>query len=231
MAQHYVVRNVDRADATTISDLRSAGVATVHEAAGRVGLLSPQVEARQVGTTIVGSAITVSSHPGDNLMLHAAVEVCAPGDVLVVSTTSPSTDGMFGDLLATSLMARGVVGLIIDAGVRDIATLRQIGFPIWSRSIHAQGTVKASPGSVNIPIVVAGQYIQPGDLIIADDDGVMVVPISVSRFVADAAAKRVAAEESKRSSLAQGTLGIDLYGLRPLLADLGVEYVDRLPGA
>jgi 4-hydroxy-4-methyl-2-oxoglutarate aldolase len=229
MASHYVVRSVDRADPETVAALRAAGVATAHEAAGRIGLLGPAIQARQAGTTIAGSAITVSCHPGDNLMIHAAVEVCRRGDVLVVSTTSPSTDGMFGDLLATSLMARGVAGLVIDAGVRDIATLREMGFPIWSRAVHAQGTVKASPGSVNIPVVAAGQVVRPGDIVVADDDGVLALPRVMGRATADAAKKRVDNEASKRVQLAAGTLGVDLYNLRPLLAELGVEYVDRLP--
>jgi 4-hydroxy-4-methyl-2-oxoglutarate aldolase len=205
------------------------GVATAHEAAGRIGLLGPAIQARQLGSAIAGSAITVACHPGDNLMIHAAVEVCRPGDVLVVTTTSPSTDGMFGDLLATSLRACGVAGLVIDAGVRDIATLREMGFPVWSRAVHAQGTVKASPGSVNIPVVAAGQIVRPGDIVVADDDGVLALPRAMGRAAADAAAKRVDNEASKRAQLAAGTLGVDLYNLRPLLAELGVEYVDRLP--
>ncbi|SNY62961.1 4-carboxy-4-hydroxy-2-oxoadipate aldolase/oxaloacetate decarboxylase [Paractinoplanes atraurantiacus] len=229
MASHYVVRNVSRAEPATIEALRDAGVATVHEAAGRIGLLGPAIQARQQGPAIAGSAITVSCHPGDNLMIHAAVEVCRPGDVLVVTTTSPSTDGMFGDLLATSLMARGVVGLVIDAGVRDIATLREIGFPVWSRAVHAQGTVKASPGSVNVPVVADGQLVHPGDIIVADDDGVLALPIAQGAATVEAARKRLANEEAKRKTLAEGTLGVDLYHLRPLLAELGVEYVDDLP--
>ena len=229
MASHYVVRSVDRGDPEAIAALREAGVATAHEAAGRIGLLGPAVEARQTGAAIAGSAITVSCHPGDNLMIHAAVEVCRPGDVLVVTTTSPSTDGVFGDLLATSLLARGVIGLVSDAGVRDIATLRAMGFPVWSRAVHAQGTVKASPGSVNVPVVAAGQIVRPGDIVIADDDGVLVLPAALGCAVAGAAAERLASETAKREQLAGGTLGVDLYNLRPLLAELGVEYVDRLP--
>jgi len=229
MAPHYVVRSVDRAGPQTIAALREAGVATAHEAAGRTGLLGPAVRARQSGAAIAGSAITVSCHPGDNLMIHAAVEVCSPGDVLVVTTTSPSTDGMFGDLLATSLMARGVAGLVIDAGIRDLATLREMGFPVWSRAVHAQGTVKASPGSVNVPVVAAGQIVRPGDIVVADDDGVLALPVAVGATVADAAAKRLDSESAKRAKLAAGTLGVDLYNLRPLLAELGVQYVDRLP--
>ncbi|WP_306214554.1 4-carboxy-4-hydroxy-2-oxoadipate aldolase/oxaloacetate decarboxylase [Actinoplanes sp. RD1] len=229
MASHYVVRHVDRADPEVIAALREAGVATVHEAAGRTGLLGPPVRARQEGAAVAGSAITVSCHPGDNLMIHAAVEVCRPGDVLVVTTTSPSTDGMFGELLATSLRAHGVVALVIDAGVRDLAELRAMGFPVWSRAVHAQGTVKASPGSVNVPVVAAGQLVGPGDVVVADDDGVCVVPSAAAARVAETAAKRLANEEDKRKQLAAGTLGVDMYGLRPLLEDLGVEYVDRLP--
>ena len=226
---HYVVRRVDRADPETIAALREAGVATGHEAAGRIGLLGPAIQARQAGSAIAGSAITVSCHPGDNLMIHAAVEVCRPGDVLVVTTTSPSTDGMFGDLLATSFLARGVVGLVIDAGVRDLASLRAMGFPVWSRAVHAQGTVKASPGSVNVPVVAAGQLVRPGDIVVADDDGVLVLPASRGRGVATAAAERLRNEASKREQLAGGMLGVDLYDLRPLLAALGVRYVDQLP--
>jgi 4-hydroxy-4-methyl-2-oxoglutarate aldolase len=229
MASHYVVRQVDRSDPRIIAALREAGVATAHEAAGRIGLLGPTVQARQTGVAIAGSAITVSCHPGDNLMIHAAVEVCRPGDVLVVTTTSPSTDGMFGDLLATSLVAQGVVGLVIDAGVRDVATLAAMGFPVWSRAVHAQGTVKASPGSVNIPVVADGQIVRPGDIVVADDDGVLALPLALGREVADAAARRLANEAAKREQLAGGTLGVDLYNLRPLLAELGVTYVDRLP--
>jgi 4-hydroxy-4-methyl-2-oxoglutarate aldolase len=227
---HYVVRCVDRAASATIAALRNAGVATAHEAAGRIGLLGPAIQARQAGTAIAGSAITVSCHPGDNLMIHAAIEVCEPGDVLVVTTTSPSNDGMFGDLLATSLTAHGAVGIVVDAGVRDIATLREMGFPVWSRAVHAQGTVKASPGSVNVPVVADGQIVRPGDIIIADDDGVLALPAASGATVADAAAKRLDNESAKRTQLAGGTLGVDLYDLRPLLAELGVEYVDRLPG-
>ncbi|MET0491558.1 MAG: 4-carboxy-4-hydroxy-2-oxoadipate aldolase/oxaloacetate decarboxylase [Actinoplanes sp.] len=226
---NYVVRSVTRADPETIAALREAGVATAHEAAGRIGLLGPSVRARQDGAAIAGPAITVSCHPGDNLMIHASVEVCRPGDVLVVTTTSPSTDGMFGDLLATSLRSRGVIGLVIDAGVRDIATLREMGFPVWSRAVHAQGTVKASPGSVNVPVVAAGQLVRPGDIIVADDDGVLSLPAALGPAVADAAAKRLDNEAAKREKLAAGTLGVDLYNLRPLLADLGVRYVDHLP--
>jgi 4-hydroxy-4-methyl-2-oxoglutarate aldolase len=230
VAAHYVVRSIDRADPEVIAAVGAAGVAAAHEAAGRTGLLGPRIQPRQDGTLIAGSAVTVSCHPGDNLMIHAAVEVCLPGDVLVVTTTSPSTDGMFGDLLATSLIARGVLGLVIDSGVRDVAALRDMGFPVWSRAVHAQGTVKASPGSVNVPVVAAGQLVRPGDILVADDDGVLALPAASGPAVADAAARRLEAEQAKRAKLAGGTLGVDLYDLRPLLAELGVRYVDRLPG-
>lgn len=226
MSQHRVVRSVPRADSETINEFARIGVATAHEAAGRVGLLGPSIIARQSGASIAGSAVTVSCHPGDNLMIHAAVEVCSPGDVLVVTTTSLSTDGMFGDLLATSLMSRGVRGLIMDAGVRDIAALRSMNFPVWSRAVHSQGTVKASPGSVNVPIVVDGQLVRGGDLIVADDDGVFVLAVENASNVVVAARKRLANEEDKRAKLAAGVLGLDLYELRPLLARLGVEFVD-----
>jgi len=226
MSQHRVVRSVPRADSETIKEFARIGVATAHEAAGRVGLLGPSIIARQSGASIAGSAVTVSCHPGDNLMIHAAVEVCSPGDVLVVTTTSLSTDGMFGDLLATSLMSRGVRGLIMDAGVRDIAALRSMNFPVWSRAVHSQGTVKASPGSVNVPIVVDGQLVRGGDLIVADDDGVFVLAVENASNVVVAARKRLANEEDKRAKLAAGVLGLDLYELRPLLARLGVEFVD-----
>lgn len=229
MAQNYIVRNVVRADAAVVDALAPLGVATVHESAGRTGLVSPAIVARQDNVAIAGTAVTVSSHPGDNLMIHAAVEVCQPGDILVVTTTSPSTDGMFGELLATSLMARGVRGLVTDAGVRDIAALRRIGFPVWSRAVHAQGTVKATGGSVNVPVVCAGQLVNPGDVIVADDDGVVRVPRAAADRVLTAANARTANEENKRADFASGTLGLDMYNLRPLLERLGVTYVDTLP--
>lgn len=231
MREHVVVTKIDRPDPEVVSGLAAAGVATVHEAAGRVGLVGPEIRPIQQGTVIAGPAVTVSSHPGDNLMIHAAVEVCRPGDLLVVTTTSPSTDGMFGELLATSLAAHGVIGLVIDAGVRDVAELRQMEFPVWTKAVHAQGTVKASPGSVNVPVVCGGQLIEPGDVVIADDDGVMCVPRADAADVLGQAHKRLANEGDKRKKLADGVLGVDLYGMRDLLADLGVRYVNGAAGA
>lgn len=231
MARNIVVRNIPRASPEVIAGLREAGVATVHEAAGRIGLLGTRIVPRMPGSAVAGSAVTVSSHPGDNLMIHAAVEVCQPGDILVVTTTADSEHGMFGDLLATSLKARGVIGMVTDAGVRDIATLRLMDFPIWSRAVHSQGTVKATAGSVNVPVIAAGQLVNPGDVIIADDDGVVAIPVSLAAHVLDAAIKRVANEEAKRAQFEGGELGLDLYDLRPLLDQLGVVYVDDIESA
>lgn len=230
MARHVVVRNIDRPGNDTVAALAGGGVATVHEASGRKGLLGPEIRPIQGGTRIGGPAVTVSCQAGDNLMIHAAVEVVVPGDILVVTTTSGSTDGMCGELLATSLRAAGCIGLVIDAGVRDVAELNEMGFPVWSRAVHAQGTVKATGGSVNVPVVCAGAAIQPGDVIVADDDGVVVVPASRAGEIRDATHARLAKEAATRERLQRGELGIDIYGLRPLLADLGVDYVDRAQG-
>ncbi|MEU8243842.1 4-carboxy-4-hydroxy-2-oxoadipate aldolase/oxaloacetate decarboxylase [Actinoplanes missouriensis] len=226
-ARHVVVRTSKRVPQEILDDLRDAGAATVHEADGRRGALGPGLTPIQQGARIAGSAVTVSCHPGDNLMIHAAVEQVRPGDVVVVTTTSPSTDGMLGDLLATSLRSRGAIGVVLDAGVRDVAELREMGFPVWSRAVSTRGTVKASPGSVNVPIVVGGQVIRPGDAVIADDDGVVVVPHERAAEVREAARKRIAGEEAKRERLAAGELGLDMYRLRPLLAELGVVYRDE----
>jgi 4-hydroxy-4-methyl-2-oxoglutarate aldolase len=226
---HYVVRLVDRADPEVVSGLASAGAATVHEAIGRRGYAGPDLRPIQRGVRIAGSAVTVSCHPGDNLMVHAAVEVCEPGDVLVVTTTAPSTHGMFGELLATSLMARGVVGLIIDAGVRDSAELVEMGFPVWTRHISCEGTVKATPGSVNVPVVLGGVVVGPGDVVVADDDGVVVVACDEAAWALDMSESRMAKELVSREQLAAGVLGLDMYGLRDKLVELGVEFVDRLP--
>ncbi|MBX6389673.1 MAG: 4-carboxy-4-hydroxy-2-oxoadipate aldolase/oxaloacetate decarboxylase [Frankia sp.] len=224
---HVVVRHIDRASQDVIDGLARAGVATAHEAAGRIGLLGPQIRPIQQGTRIAGSAVTVSCHPGDNLMIHAAVEVVEPGDILVVTTTSRSTDGMFGELLATSLLARGCAGLVIDAGVRDAAELREMGFPVWSRAVHAQGTVKASPGSVNVTVTCANQIVHAGDVVIADDDGVCVLPRLAAPAILAACHAREAREAGVREQLRAGKLGLDIYSLRPLLDRLGVRYVDR----
>lgn len=206
--------------------LASAGTATVHEAIGRRGFAGPDLRPIQQGVRLAGSAITVSCHPGDNLMIHAAVEVCHPGDILVVTNTAPSTHGMFGELLAASLMSRGVVGLVIDAGVRDTAELREIGFPVWSRHVSCQGTVKASPGSVNVPVILGGVVVHPGDAIVADDDGVVVVARAEAAWAMAQSAARTAKEETTRARLKAGELGVDIYGLRATLADLGVVYVE-----
>jgi 4-hydroxy-4-methyl-2-oxoglutarate aldolase len=225
--RHVVVRHIDRADTADIDRLALIGTASVHEAIGRRGYLGADIAARQQGARIAGSAVTVLCHPGDNLMIHAAVEVCQPGDVLVVANTAPSTHGMFGDLLAGSLMHRGVRGLVIDAGVRDTADLRAMGFHVWSRYVSCEGTVKASPGSVNVPVVIGRTIVQPGDVVCADDDGVVVVPRAEARWAVEVSEARLAKEEGTRATLDAGELGVDLYGLRPVIESLGVVYVDR----
>ncbi|MDX3311703.1 4-carboxy-4-hydroxy-2-oxoadipate aldolase/oxaloacetate decarboxylase [Streptomyces sp. NPDC054884] len=224
--RHVVVRNIARPAADVVARLAEAGVSTVHEAIGRRGFVGTGLLPNQRNVRVAGPAVTVSSHPGDNLMIHAAVEVCRPGDILVVTTTSPSTDGMFGELLATSLATRGVIGLVTGAGVRDTAELRDMGFHVWARSVSAQGTVKASPGSVNVPVTLGGVTVSPGDVVVADDDGVVVVPLAEAEEAAELAEKRVAREASTREVLRSGTLGVDHYGLRTKLADLGVVYQD-----
>lgn len=224
MSRHVVVRDFPRADPGVVKKLAEQGASTVHEADGRRGAFRPELHPLQQGARIAGSAVTVSCHPGDNLMIHAAVETVRPGDVVVITTTSPSTDGMLGDLLATSLRAHGAIGVVMDAGVRDAAELREMGFPVWTRAISPQGTVKASPGSVNVPVTVCGQVINPGDVIVADDDGIVVVPRERAGDVLKKAEERTANEASKRERLAAGELGVDMYKLRPLLEELGVEY-------
>jgi 4-hydroxy-4-methyl-2-oxoglutarate aldolase len=224
--QPRIVRKIDRPPAEIVRLLGELGVATVHEAQGRTGLMRPYTRPIYPEARLAGSAITVLCPPGDNLMIHAAVEVCSTGDVLVVATTAESTDGMFGELLATSCRAHGVAGLVIDAGVRDIADLTAMNFPVWSKAISAQGTVKTTAGSVNVEIFCAGARVRPGDVIVGDQDGVVVVPLENAVTVADLAKQRQAKEIRSRERLRAGELGLDMYGLRAKLAELGVEYVD-----
>ena len=223
-----VVRKIQRADSKVIATLREHGVATVHEAQGRTGLMRPYMRPIYPSARAAGSAVTVSCAPGDNMMIHAALEFVQSGDILVVTTTSDSTDGMFGDLLGVSCQANGVVGLIIEAGVRDVADLTEMDFPVWSRAISGQGTVKETPGHVNVPINCAGAIVNPGDVIVADMDGVVVVPRAEAADVARLSTERIAKEHKSRERLRNKELGVNFYGLKAKLLQLGVRYVDSI---
>ena len=222
------IRKIQRASRVHIDGLADCGVATVHEAQGRIGLLKPYMRPIYPMSRLGGSAVTVLVHPGDNWMLHVAIELCEPGDILAVACSSESDDGFFGELLAVSCKARGISGLIIDGGIRDSRELTEMEFPVWSKAIHAKGTVKATVGAVNLPIVCAGQFIHPGDVLVADNDGVVVVRREQAATILDASQKRLANECEKLKRLAGGELGLDIYNMRPRLSEAGLRYFDSL---
>jgi len=225
--KNVVVRNIKRADPKALAVFEKLGASTTHEALGRYQLMKPYMRPVWAGACIAGPAVTILAQPGDNWMLHVAIEQCQPGDVVVLGCTTDNTDGMIGDLIATSLKARGVKGVVLDAGCRDVAVLKEMGFPIWARAISSKGTVKATLGSVNIPVVCAGVNVEPGDAVVADDDGVVVVPKKYCAETAAKAQKRFDDEDAKRQKLASGILGLDMYNMREPLAKAGLVYVDN----